>query len=127
MKTSASSARAFAGRFLIALVVGSLLMGAAVAGVNREVGRKLDRIPKIQLTTAPVPPGGANYLLVGSDTRDFVSNPLEQSAFGDPATEDGKRSDTIMVIHVEPEAERTFIVSFPRDLWVNIPGHGMAK
>lgn len=127
MKTSGSSARAFAGRFLIALLVGSLLMGAAVAGVNREVGRKLDRIPKIELTTPPAPPGGANYLLVGSDTRDFVSNPLEEDAFGDPVSEDGKRSDTIMVIHVEPEAERTFIVSFPRDLWVNVSGHGMAK
>lgn len=124
---SGSSVRAFAGRFVIALVVGSLIMGAAVAGVNREVGRKLDRIPKIQLTTAPVPPGGANYLLIGSDTRDFVSNELELDAFGDPAAEGGKRSDTIMVVHVEPKAERTFVVSFPRDLWVNIPQHGMSK
>jgi LCP family protein required for cell wall assembly len=127
MTTPGTSARAFAGRFLIALVVGSLLMGAAVAGVNREVGRKLDRIPKIELTTAPVPPGGANYLLVGSDTRDFVENDLEREAFGDTTVTDGKRSDTIMVVHVEPKAERTFIVSFPRDLWVNIPGHGMSK
>lgn len=129
MKSSgpAPSVRAFAGRFLIALVVGTLIMGFAVAGVNREVGRKLDRIPKIELTTAPVPPGGANYLLIGSDTRDFVSNELEAEAFGDAATESGRRSDTIMVVHVEPKAERTFVVSFPRDLWVNIPGHGMSK
>ena len=128
MKTSGSSARAFAGRFLIALVVGSLLMGAAVAGVNREVGRKLDRIPKIDLVTAPIRPGGANYLLVGSDTRDFVSNDLEREAFLDDTIDPSeRRSDTIMVVHVEPKAERTFIVSFPRDLWVNIPGHGNAK
>lgn len=124
---SGSSVRAFAGRFLIALLVGTLIMGAAVAGVNREVGRKLDRIPKIELTTAPVPPGGANYLLVGSDTREFVSNELEAEAFGDAESEGGRRSDTIMVVHVEPKAERTFIVSFPRDLWVNIPGRGMDK
>jgi LCP family protein required for cell wall assembly len=127
MTTSGSSARAFAGRLVIALVVGSLLMTAAVAGVDREVGRKLDRIPKIELLTAPLRPGGANYLLVGSDTRDFVSNELEAEAFGTAETEAGRRSDTIMVVHVEPEAERTFIVSFPRDLWVNIPGHGNAK
>ena len=95
MKTfgSGSTARAFAGRFCIALLVGSLLMTAAVAGVNREVGRKLDRIPKIELTTAPLPPGGANYLLVGSDTREFVSNQLEIDAFGDAESEGGRRSD----------------------------------
>ncbi|MFM8303652.1 MAG: LCP family protein [Actinomycetota bacterium] len=127
MTSSRSAVRTFAGRFLIALLVGSLLMGAGVAAVNREVGRKLDRIPKIELTTAPIPPGGANYLLVGSDTRSFVSNPLEEAAFGDASTAGGRRSDTIMVVHVEPRAERTFIVSFPRDLWVTIPGHGTAK
>lgn len=127
MSTSGSSLRAFAGRFLIALLVGSLLMAGVVAGVNREVGVKLDRIPKIDLTTAPIRPGGANYLLVGSDTRDFVSTELEREAFGDEGDTGGKRSDTIMVVHLEPEAERTFVVSFPRDLWVNIPGHGYAK
>jgi LCP family protein required for cell wall assembly len=127
MSTTRSSLRAFAGRFLIALLVGSLLMAGVVAGVNREVGVKLDRIPKIELTTAPERPGGANYLLVGSDTREFVSNDLEREAFGDEVDTSGKRSDTIMVVHLEPEAERTFVVSFPRDLWVNIPGHGYSK
>jgi LCP family protein required for cell wall assembly len=127
MSATGSSLRAFAGRFVIAFVVGSLLMAGVVAGVDREVGRKLDRIPKINLTTAPLPPQGANYLIVGSDTRDFVADDLEQQAFGDAASEGGQRSDTIMVVHVEPQAEHTLIASFPRDLWVNIPGHGYSK
>ncbi|MFA5884083.1 MAG: LCP family protein [Acidimicrobiia bacterium] len=127
MSSSGSSLRAFAGRFLIALVVGSLLMAGVVAGVDREVGRKLDRIPKINLTTAPPPPEGANYLLVGSDSRAFVTDALDADAFGSADAEEGQRSDTIMVVHIEPQAERTLIVSFPRDLWVNIPGHGYAK
>ena len=33
----------------------------------------------------------------------------------------------MMVVHVEPNQKRTLIVSFPRDLWVNIPGAGMSK
>jgi LCP family protein required for cell wall assembly len=119
--------RAFAGRFGIALVVGSLLMAGAVAGVDREIGRKIDRIPKIRLATAPLPPEGANYLVVGSDTREFVANELEREAFGDATSEGGRRSDTIMVLHVEPRAQRTLVVSIPRDLWVNIPGHGYSK
>jgi LCP family protein required for cell wall assembly len=126
-RPAGGAARAFAGRFLIAVVVGALLMGAAVTGVNEEVGRKLDRIPKIELTTAPVPPGGANYLVVGSDSRAFVGNELEATAFGDATSEVGRRSDTIMLVHVEPKAQRTLVVSFPRDLWVNIPGRGMGK
>ena len=127
MSSTGSSLRAFAGRFLIALVVGSLLMAGVVAGVDREVGRKLDRITKINLTTAPLPPQGANYLVVGSDSRAFVADDLEQQAFGDAANEGGQRSDTIMVVHVEPQAEHTLVASFPRDLWVNIPGHGYSK
>jgi LCP family protein required for cell wall assembly len=33
----------------------------------------------------------------------------------------------MMVIHIEPDAKKTLVVSFPRDLWVNIPGMGMGK
>jgi LCP family protein required for cell wall assembly len=33
----------------------------------------------------------------------------------------------MMVLHVEPNAQRTLAVSFPRDLWVDIPGVGGSK
>src|SRR5439155_3649909 len=46
----------------------------------------------------------------------------EKGAFGDASAEGGQRSDTLMVAHVEPAAKRTFVLSFPRDLLVNIPG-----
>ncbi|GAA2094193.1 LCP family protein [Microlunatus panaciterrae] len=54
-----------------------------------------------------------NYVLMGSDTRD-------------PEAEQG-RSDTLMVVHLNAERNQAYIVSFPRDMWVNIPGHGRAK
>jgi LCP family protein required for cell wall assembly len=119
--------RAFFGRFVIAVIVGSVLMAGAVAGVDHEVARKLGRIPKIDLVTAPLPPDGANYLVIGSDSREDLVGEFARGAFGDPATEGGRRSDTIMVVHVEPRAERTLVVSFPRDLLVNIPGRGPGK
>jgi LCP family protein required for cell wall assembly len=63
-----------------------------------------------------------NFLLVGSDTRQC----------GDPASPDGgaildegdlgERSDTLMVIRVDPDQEQAAILSFPRDLWVSIAG-----
>ena len=57
MSSESTSIRAFFGRFLIALVVGSLLMAGVVAGVDREIGVKLDRIPKItEIKVAPLQP-----------------------------------------------------------------------
>ena len=122
-----SSVRAFVGRFLIALVVGSLLMAGVVSGVNQGIGNKLDEIPKINLRTAPLRPEGANYLVIGVDNlgNGVEGNELECEAFGCRKGE--KNSDTMMIMHVEPNAERTLIVAFPRDLWVNIPGHGSSK
>jgi LCP family protein required for cell wall assembly len=36
----------------------------------------------------------------------------------------GLRSDTLMAVRVEPSAQRVEVTSIPRDLWVEIPGHG---
>src|SRR4029077_9609226 len=46
-------------------------------------------------------------------------------AYGNPQTDpsvQGQRSDTLMVAHVEPSSQQTFVVSFPRDLMVDVPG-----
>ena len=32
-----------------------------------------------------------------------------------------------MLVHTDPNLQKAIIVSFPRDLWVNIPGHGYDK
>ena len=39
----------------------------------------------------------------------------------------GERSDTIMVIRLDPVTKRSAILSFPRDLYVKIPGHGTSR
>jgi LCP family protein required for cell wall assembly len=39
----------------------------------------------------------------------------------------GARSDTIMLVRLDPSKEATAIMSLPRDLKVNIPGHGVDK
>jgi LCP family protein required for cell wall assembly len=63
-----------------------------------------------------------NFLLVGSDSRDCISpEQADAAAFlGEPVV--GGRSDTIMVLRVERNAESAAILSFPRDLWVRING-----
>ena len=122
-----SSVVRFLTRFVIALLVAGAVVGTGVVVVNSTIQHEIDRIPRLSVSTAPAPAGGANYLIVGSDTRAFVESSSESTAYGDPKQETGRRSDTMMVVHVEPDSGRTLIVSFPRDLWVNIPGIGNAK
>ena len=117
----------FGTRLIVALVIATGLTTCGVVAVNRAIDHEVDRIPRVAVNTTPAPEGGANYLLVGSDSRQFVETDEEEAAFGDPDEEAGKRSDTIMVIHVEPEAGRSLVMSFPRDLRVSIPGIGPEK
>jgi LCP family protein required for cell wall assembly len=115
----------FFGRYVISLALASVLVVTGVALVNRGIDERVAKITRVKLTLAGPPPGGANYLIIGSDSRAFVDSTSDASAFGDPSSDpsvEGQRSDTIMVAHVEPSSQETFVVSFPRDLMVNVPG-----
>ena len=79
--------RAFAWRYLIALVLAVVLTGTAVATVDREINERVADIKRVDLAVAEPPPQGANYLIIGSDTREFVDTPtIDREAFGDPTT-----------------------------------------
>lgn len=64
----------------------------------------------------PVPPkpGATNILVLGSDMR-----PDEPEKFG--------RSDTLMLVHVDPDANFVSILSMPRDLRIDLGSHGHQK
>ena len=55
-------------------------------------------------------------LIIGSDKR------LGPEGAGDPG-----RSDTTILLRVDPDKDRIALLSIPRDLKVNIPGVGLAK
>jgi LCP family protein required for cell wall assembly len=67
-----------------------------------------------------------NYLIVGSDTREVVEEGDEDyDAFlGDDSEPAGRRSDTIMIARVDPTDNSVDLMSFPRDLWIEIAGTG---
>jgi LCP family protein required for cell wall assembly len=67
-----------------------------------------------------------NFLVLGSDTREGLGKG-QQSKFGNTQTVQGQRSDTIMVVHVDASRDHTVILQIPRDLRVDIPGHGTDK
>jgi LCP family protein required for cell wall assembly len=63
-----------------------------------------------------------NFLLTGSDNGGCVDPDSPYAgAFGD-RTSFGERSDTIMIIRVNPLDNQAAFLSFPRDLWVKIAG-----
>ncbi|HXY92232.1 MAG TPA: LCP family protein [Acidimicrobiia bacterium] len=126
MKSFGASLRALSGRFALAFVLCASATAGGVVFVNRYIDNRVDSIPRVELTTAPVGSHGMNFLIVGSDSRSWIKNASDYSAFSDPETQNAPpRSDTMMVLHAD--GDHSFAVSFPRDLWVNIPGKGEAK
>jgi LCP family protein required for cell wall assembly len=65
--------------------------------------------------------------VLGSDDRTGLSaEDLER--FGTLDDIGGQeRSDTIILVHTEPDQEKATILSFPRDLWVDLPDGGQGK
>jgi LCP family protein required for cell wall assembly len=118
------SVRAFARRLLIALVLSSMVMVGAVVTANYALDKKFEKIERKDVETVASPTEVTNFLVIGSDTREFVQDESEDAtSFGASSGEAaGQRSDTLMVAHIDPNKQRAVVVSFPRDLWVEIPG-----
>ena len=63
-----------------------------------------------------------NYLLVGSDTREGLSKAeLLKLRVGSVKTAAGKRSDTIILIHISKARDKATIISIPRDTFATVP------
>jgi LCP family protein required for cell wall assembly len=121
--------RAWTQRYVIALGVVFVLTVGGVVGANVVIDSSLAGIERVHLRTAELPgqADAGNYLLIGSDTRAFINNQTDAAHFGDKQAEAGQRSDTMMVVHVDPAAKTALVVSIPRDLVVDVPGVGRTR
>lgn len=107
---------------VMAVLGGSYLwFRSEVAGANKRVSAEVRAAlegtlaPDAQaLTEDRELPTGMNLLLIGSDRRK-----AEDAVYG--------RSDTLMLVHVDPDHDYLSLLSLPRDLRVQIPGHGYNK
>jgi LCP family protein required for cell wall assembly len=120
------SLRAFGHRVLVALLISAVLIGALVAVVVRTENSKVASIAVAPIDASLLRAGG-NYLIIGSDTRAFAESKADIEHFGSARQIGNARSDTMMVAHIDPGKHTGLLVSFPRDLWVDIPGHGSSK
>ncbi len=60
---------------------------------------------------APDAANAMNIVIMGSDSR---------------GTDRG-RSDSLILMHISGDRKKVYLISFPRDMWVSIPGYGNAK
>lgn len=123
----------------VAMVAGILLVLVVAVGVGliferqQAYDRNIERITNAFPSEAdrpaaapePVTDDAAraeHWLLVGSDRRP------DRGATGEAAADPSwQRADTIMLVHLPADREGVYLVSFPRDSWVPIQGHGTAK
>jgi len=107
--------------FFICIVSSSMIiLGVTVFRKQIPLFQLIDggALLESQLNPPPEPnPGVTNvesvsnvemYLIMGSDFR----------------PESGYRTDTILLVIVDNQSGKASVVSFPRDLWVSIPGYG---
>ena len=108
----------------VAILLGLVIV---VAGAGAVYGyHYADRlVAKGRRPVANLTPVGSgqpmNILLVGSDSRAGLS----RRQLGRIQTVDvpGRRTDTIMILHVSPRRDKAVLVSLPRDLRTEIDGH----
>lgn len=101
---------------LIGFLVIALGVGAIVGFYFSRVDKALGNFQQESLLPAPydgqpqVVPGaeGLNFLIIGADKNDNGS--------------DG-RSDVLMIAHLSGDKKNIYLVSFPRDLWVDVPAN----
>jgi LCP family protein required for cell wall assembly len=77
----------------------------------------------VPVTFPEADPNAVNFLITGSDANACVDPDSPWAGAADPSRDTiGSRSDTIMVMRVDPTTSQAAVLSFPRDLWVDIPG-----
>ncbi len=119
--------RTWPQRLVLAAGVLTVLVSGLAAGGAAYFGLRLSQIERVDdIDIAGAPPGEpANFLLVGTDSREGLDPDLP--GFTDDGQTGCDCTDTIMVLRVDPKEGTANILSFPRDLLVEIAGTGKVR
>jgi len=115
------------------LTIASIAIVAISALAWAGVGRITAAIPRVDafagLENRPRKESSAvNYLIVGSDTREGLSREeIKRLRVGGTEVAAGKRSDTILLIHISKKRDKAAIISIPRDSYALIPEHNNSQ
>ncbi len=118
---SSRSIKIFTGISLATLAISaisSLAFTTVTASINKiDAFAGIDNRPE-KISSA------VNYLLVGSDTREGLSKAeLKELRVGSVATAAGKRSDTMLLVHISKARDKAVLISIPRDSFALIPAY----
>ena len=114
----------------IAVITSIAVLATSTAGYIfvRYYDGNIKRLPGLfddRGRPASGPGKSQNFLLVGSDTREgATAAELEKAS---TTFEPGRRSDTVILIHLSAKQDKALLLSFPRDAYVDIPGAGPRK
>ncbi|HEY0561058.1 MAG TPA: LCP family protein [Frankiaceae bacterium] len=107
---------------LVLLSVMVLVGSGSMYGLYNYYNGRIAKLHLPGLANSDTNGTSANYLVVGSDSRDGATA-AELRAANTTADGGGTNTDTIVLIHVPGNtAEPVTMVSFPRDSYVNVPG-----
>jgi LCP family protein required for cell wall assembly len=116
-----------AGFALASLLV---LIGSGVAWITyKNFTARIphgDAVPVLAHGATDPDGGDQNILLIGNDTRAGATR-AELKALHTGHDITTANADTMILLHVPAGGGRPTLVSFPRDSWVSIPGHGKGK
>jgi anionic cell wall polymer biosynthesis LytR-Cps2A-Psr (LCP) family protein len=105
------------GSFVALVLVVAAVVGWWAHNLVNEVGHLSKGVIESQSglqKQLPISNAPAIALVIGSDYR-----------AGDAAG--GSRSDTLMLVRIDPRTKYISLLSLPRDLYVTIPGYGVDK
>jgi LCP family protein required for cell wall assembly len=104
---------------------GTVSAGLDGPAISNEEGTSVPSVeelpaPPVSIPDSDLPPAwdGASrisILIIGLDYRDWVQG------------EGAPRSDTMIVLTIDPLTKTAGMLSIPRDMWVNIPGFGYSR
>lgn len=102
------------------VVVAAGFSAAAAGYLGLRLGQ-ISRVDDIEIAAAAAGEP-SNILLVGTDSREGLDPDV--AGFSDDGPVGGERTDTIIVLRIDPKEKQARLLSFPRDLWVPIAGTG---
>ncbi|MHA6799714.1 LCP family protein [Bounagaea algeriensis] len=102
-----------------------LVLLLALGGLLVYVDSQLQRTEALDFSGNAADSAGTNWLLVGSDSREGLDeSQRDELSAGDAG---GRRTDTMMLLHVPAGGGQPALISLPRDSYVQVPGHGWDK
>ena len=107
----------------IAVVIASAVVWAGFATVTGKI--KTENVFG-NLENRPDRNAGSaiNFLLVGSDSREgLTKEQLRKLRVGSIATAAGRRSDTLIWVHISKDRGKAALISIPRDTYATVPAY----